>query len=227
MNIIEAFASLSALNLANMTTPNRYINLITHKKVMKDWRYYLNKATLERLGLGLVISGLSTGIVYAHEHNRIKRSNQLLAEKTLAEKTSNTNITDYKSTYNIIAVGHKNISLTNINPTAYFQGIQMAFAKFNRNSIQPSVWVDKIQLIPEQHELTITGYQTNALIASSLKTTINKMIVDNTEINHRNIIHKLEQLTTPKLNSENTAAKLKSKRISKHEPALFTLSTET
>ena len=74
VNTVEALLALACLDLANPLTLSPSINLMPQKTIYKDWRYYLNQLTLERLSMLLFVSLVGSGVAIAHEYNSMKKS---------------------------------------------------------------------------------------------------------------------------------------------------------
>ena len=87
-----------------------------HTTINKDWRYYLNQLTLERLSMVLFVSLVSSGFAIAHEYNSMKKSKSRIDQAQTELTSLNDEVNAYQQEQHIIATLPKNTERTKIMP---------------------------------------------------------------------------------------------------------------
>ncbi|MGC6404276.1 MAG: hypothetical protein ACON5A_03465 [Candidatus Comchoanobacterales bacterium] len=186
---IEALLALCTFNLDNDRAPNRYINLTMDKEIVKDWRYYTNKITLERLGLTLLISSMTTGLLYAQEINKQKQSQQRLEAAQSKSKELEDKAKNYQTENQIIAIGSPELSTPNMHIGEILDTINESFAEINKNNANtPKIWTKVLEINTSKGSLSISGQQVDSYSTQSLVSLINNQVINNPDINTNNTI---------------------------------------
>ena len=176
VNTVEALLALACLDLANPKSPNPPLNLMPHTTVNKDWRYYLNQLTLERLSMVLFVSLVSSGFAIAHEYNSMKKSKSHIDRAQTELTKLNAQVDTYQQEQHIIAILPQNTERTKIMPHYLIDNINQSYKSFNEQSDIPTIWANAIVIDVKQGNITIEGETNQSSTPDLLRYKLNDAI---------------------------------------------------